>query len=458
MESLSIDEIIKYTNGVVVNSNDKKNVVYISTDSRDISDETLYIPIIGERLDGHSFLEDAYQNGCRMFLIDENHTFFKDDAFIIKVFDTTLALGDIAGCYRMRYNVPIVGVTGSVGKTTTKDMLASVLSRKYETLTTEGNFNNEIGLPKMVFKLNDNYGAAVLEMGMGCSGDIKHLAAIARPLIGVISNIGMCHIENFINGQDGIFDAKMEITSFFDESNTLVVNGDDTYLKTLKGKKVPYKIYTYGFDKDNDIYCIDYKIKDEKITFTYKYKDICDSVTLPNPAKHNIYNAMAAIVVGDLMGVSMDDIKEGLTNFSLTKNRLDIKSTKKYKIINDTYNANYDSIVSALDVLSRYKRRRVAVLGDVLELGEYSKKIHEKIGEHIKGNTDVLVTIGSDAKYIKDKALELGFDSKDAYYFKSNEEFLNARSSILKDNDVILFKASHAMDFALLVDVMLNEN
>lgn len=133
MESLSIDEIIKYTNGVVVNSNDKKNVVYISTDSRDISDETLYIPIIGERLDGHSFLEDAYQNGCRMFLIDENHTFFKDDAFIIRVFDTTLALGDIAGCYRMRYNVPIVGVTGSVGKTTTKDMLASVLSRKYET-------------------------------------------------------------------------------------------------------------------------------------------------------------------------------------------------------------------------------------------------------------------------------------------------------------------------------------
>jgi len=458
MEKLTRDEIIKYTDGEVLSLGSGDSISYISTDSRDILENTLYIPIIGERLDGHIFLEDAYKNGCRMFLVDANHEFVKEDALVIRVSDTTRALGDIARGYREKFLIPIVGVTGSVGKTTTKDMIYSVLSKKYCTLKTKGNFNNEIGLPKMIFELNDDYDAGILEMGMGSAGDIKHLASIVKPSIAVISNVGMCHIENFDNGQDGIFDAKCEITSYFDKDNILVINGDDAYLKTLKDKKLPYQLYTYGFSEDCDIYCTSYSIKNEKVTFTYCYHGESNTVMLPTPAKHNIYNAMAAILVGDLMGIDIPFICEGLSCFELTQNRLDIKNTKKYKIINDSYNANYDSIVSALDVLSRYRRRRVAILGDVLEMGEYSVSIHEKIGEHVCGNADVLVAIGNDAKYIYDSAISCGLSMKNAHYFSSNEDFLKHKDSILNDNDVVLVKASHAMDFTSLVDVLVHED
>lgn len=457
MKPITLEEILKSTCGKLI-SEKEKTIEYISTDSRDIKKNTLYIPIIGERLDGHNFLEDAYNNGCRIFLIDKNHEFSKDDISLIEVEDTTKALGLIAKGYKENYDIKTIGITGSVGKTTTKDMTASVISQKYNTLKTEGNFNNEIGLPKMLLKLDGTIEVAVLEMGMGQTGDIQHLVNIVNPNIAIISNIGTCHIEHFKDGQVGIFNAKLEITTYFNENNILIINGEDKFLKTLKDKKHNFKIYSYGFGKENDIYCKDYNLEEDKTTFTYVFKEKEETITLPVPAKHNILNALAAILLGNILNISDEKIKEGLENFKLTENRLDIIKGNKYTIINDCYNANLDSMKSALEVLSNYKNRKVAILGDIKELGPIEEETHIKLGEETINKTDILIAIGPNSINIKRGALKKGFNKENIYTFNTLENFLKEKDKILKEKDTILVKASHSMQFEKIVEVLENEN
>lgn len=452
MLKLSLDEIVKATKGKLLLNNNKE-VEYISTSSKDIKENTLFIPIKGEKYDGHAFLEDAYNNGCRIFLIDKNHEFYKKDISLIEVNDTLLALGSLARFYLDKFNVDLIGVTGSVGKTSTRDIIYSVLNEKYKTLKNELNYNNEIGIPKTLFNLDYSYEKAVIEMGIDKKGDISYFKTIAPLKHAVISNIGLSHIANFKN-QEGIFHAKMEIAKDFNKENTLIVNGDDNFLKTLKDKKLPYNLLTYGFDKDNTIYCVSYEIVNGKINFKVNFKNKVYDYTIPSIAKHNIYNAMSAILIGNLYNLTYEEIKKGLESVSFTEGRLTIINKKDITIINDCYNASLDSIKSALNVLSTFKTRKVAILGDVLETGSYEEEIHKNIGKSIIGNTDILILVGDSIKYTYDEVTKNNFNKDNIYVFNTYEDVIKNIDNIIKKGDTILLKASHGIKLSNVVEYL----
>lgn len=452
MLKLSLDEIVKATKGKLLLNNNKE-VEYISTSSKDIKENTLFIPIKGEKYDGHDFLNDAYNNGCRIFLIDKSHEFYKKDISLIEVNDTLLALGSLARFYLDKFNVDLIGVTGSVGKTSTRDIIYSVLNEKYKTLKNELNYNNEIGIPKTLFNLDYSYEKAVIEMGLDRKGDISYFKTIAPLKVAVISNIGLSHIANFEN-QEGIFHAKMEIAEHFNKENTLIVNGDDKFLKTLKDRKLPYNLLTYGFDEDNTIYCVSYEIVNGKINFKVNFKNKIYDYTIPSIAKHNIYNAMAAILIGNLYNLTYEEIKKGLESVSFTEGRLTIINKKDITIINDCYNASLDSIKSALNVLSTFKTRKVAILGDVLETGSYEEEIHKNIGKSIIGNTDILILVGNSIKYTYDEVIKNNFNKDNIYVFNTYEDVIKNIDSIIKKGDTILLKASHGIKLSNVVEYL----
>lgn len=448
MEKLSINEVLEFTKGELVYGKSDSCILNISIDSREVNSETLFIPIIGARFDGHDFMEDAYNLGCKNFLCDKNHEFVKDDINLISVSDTKEAFGLIAKGYKNKFSIPFIGITGSVGKTSTKDIISSVLNVKYDVLKTEGNFNNDIGLPKMLLKLSSSNDIGVLEMGMDKKGEINYLTNLVNPDIGVITNIGMSHIMNF-SGQEGIFNAKMEIVNGLKENGLLIVNGDDKFLGTLKEKEHNYRLLTYGFNPNNDIYCKSYEIGSDYSKFICAFKEKEYEFTVNSIAKHNIGNAMASILIGFELGLSEEELRKGLLNLEFSKNRLDIFDTSKYKIINDTYNSSYDSVMSALEVLNSFKGRKVAILGDIFELGDYCEEVHRKIGKEI--SCDLLITIGESAKYIYDECLERNLD---CYYFSLKEDFYKEMNLILCDGDVVLVKASNGMKFSEIVECL----
>ena len=439
MEELSILDICKYTKGKLIKGKEKTIIKNIVIDSREISPDTLFIPIIGERFDGHIFMESAYDNGCRNFLIDKNHQFLKEDINLIEVEDTKIALGAISKGYKNKFNIPFIAITGSVGKTSTKDIIYNVLKEKYNTLKTIGNLNNDIGLPKTLLKIDSKTEIAIVELGMDKKGEIDYLTNLVNPDIAVITNIGLSHIMNFEN-QEEIFKAKLEIVNGLKENGLLLVNGDDKYLHTLKDLKHNYKLITCGFNKENDIYCKDYFLEKDHIFFTCIYNNKEYKFKINSIAKHNILNALFSIVIGFKYNLTEEEIFRGLLNISFSSNRLNIIKTNKYTIIDDTYNASYDSVISALEVLETFKGRKVAILGDILELGDYSKEIHQKIGKNLK--CDLLITIGNDSNYIKEEAIKKGIES---YHFLTKEEFYNKIPTLLRNKDIILVKASHGI-------------
>ncbi|KXZ39546.1 UDP-N-acetylmuramoyl-tripeptide--D-alanyl-D-alanine ligase [Alkalithermobacter thermoalcaliphilus JW-YL-7 = DSM 7308] len=456
MNPISIEEIVIATNGELIKGNGKDLVNNISIDSRKTKKKDMYIALIGEKFDGHDFIKDAYEKGANTFVIDKNHhiDLISEDINIIKVEDTTKAIGDIAKFYRDKFKIHYVGVTGSTGKTTTKDMIYAVLSSKYKTLKTEGNFNNHIGLPLTIFNLESYHEAAILEMGMSSFGEIEYLAEIARPHIAVISNIGFSHIEN-LGSREGILKAKLEITSQFSKDNILIINGDDEYLKTVKNKKVDYKIKSFGFNFDNDLKCIKYETNEDGTQFTVElYNKEYDFFT-PARGKHNIYNAMAAILVGMELNLSIEEIKKGLLDYKATNMRLDIIKKGNIIIINDAYNASPDSMKAALDVLNEYKNnRKIAVLGDMLEMGEYSKQVHEIVGSFAKDKSDIIITVGNNSRYIGYKAIEEGFEKSNVYHFSTNEEVVELLEKIISDDDVVLVKGSRGMRMEKIVEAL----
>ena len=388
-----------------------------------------------------------------MFLIDKNHEFYKKDISLIEVDDTLLSLGSLARFYLDKFDIDVIGVTGSVGKTSTRDIIYSVLNEKYKTLKNELNYNNEIGIPKTLFNLDYSYDKAVIEMGLSKKGDISFLKTIAPLKHAVISNIGLSHIANFEN-QEGIFHAKMEIAEHFNKENTLIVNGDDKFLKTLKDRKLPYNLLTYGFDKDNTIYCVSYEIVNGKINFKVNFKNKIYDYTIPSIAKHNIYNAMAAILIGNLYNLTYEEIKKGLESVSFTEGRLTIINKKDITIINDCYNASLDSIISALNVLSTFKTRKVAILGDVLETGSYEEEIHKNIGKSIIGNTDILILVGNSIKYTYDEVIKNNFNKDNIYVFNTYEDVIKNIDNIIKKGDTILLKASHGIKLSNVVEYL----
>ena len=290
-------------------------------------------------------------------------------------------------------------------------------------------------------------------MGMSGFNEIEYLANIVNPQIGIISNIGYSHVEH-LGSRDGIFKAKMEIATNFDENSLLIVNGDDDCLKTLKTKDLVYKLRTFGFDKDNDIYCESYEMDEESINFVADINGKKEEFFIPTVGKHNIYNAMAAILVGLNLNMTIEEIKDGLKNFQCTKNRLDIIKKDKLTIIDSVYNASIDSMSAALNILGRYENRRVAILGDMFEMGEFAEFGHRQVGKAALGNIDIMIAIGKDSEFIVKELKENNMNENNLYHFETKEEAIENLDNIIKDDDVILVKASRGMNLEKVVEYL----
>lgn len=449
MQRININDIVTATGGRLVCGNGDFEISEITTDSRKAGVNMLFVPILGENNDGHDFIGSAFENGADAVITHRDIPEIPGKN-IVRVEDTRVAFGDIARFYKQKYNLPTVGITGSVGKTTTKDMISAVLAMKYNTLKTQGNFNNDIGLPITIFRLEKKHEMAVLEMGMSHMGEIHYLASIAKPDVAVITNIGMSHIEN-LGSQENIWKSKMQICDFFDENGLLVVNGDDEFLRRGSDK---CKVISCGIENKNcDLVAEDIEnLGIDGTRFKVRVEGEKYEVYVKIPGVHNVYNALCAIAVGRHFGVSMQDIIDGIREFLLTNMRMEIKNSGGICVINDCYNASPDSMRAALKVLQNMKSvRKIAVLGDVLEMGGFAEKALYGVGLEMDG-IDILVTVGENSKYIAKGAKLSGVET--VVSFGSNNEAIDYLEEHIKEGDAVLIKASRGMHFEEITEAL----
>jgi len=409
----------------------------ISTDSRYIDAGTLFIALKGERFDANDFVPDVLSKGAKAVVCSR---YEGNDDRIILVEDTGKALLDIAAGYRQSFNIPFVALTGSVGKTTTKGMIYAVLSEKFNTLRTEGNLNNEIGVPKTLFRLEKCHQAAVIEMGMNHFGEISRLSKTVCPDIGVITNVGTAHIEN-LGSRNGILKAKSEILDGMKKGSPLVINGDSDMLSKVSADG--YKVVRFGLD-GGDVTAENIDPTPLGSGFTVKYKGESARAFVPSQGVHNVYNGLCAIAVGLLLGMTLEECVRGLRNFAPEGMRQKITSVKGMTFIEDCYNANLDSMCAALETLKSLKiKRTVAVLGDMLELGDFSKEAHQRVGEKaFETECALVVTFGDEAENIAKSFAENGGEAK---AFSDKAELTGFLRGNLKEGDTVLFKGSRGM-------------
>ena len=456
MKDLSIKNILEVTKGKLLVGNEENICKSYSKDTRTIKDGDCYIGIKGENFDGNIFWEKALENGASTVIVQnveiENEKLKKwTDKNIIKVENTLEALYNIARYKRNLYDIPVIAITGSVGKTSTKDIVANVVAKKYKTLKTEGNNNNNIGLPFTILRMQDEE-VAVLEMGMNHFGEISLLASIANPTICIITNIGTSHIGN-LGSRENILKAKLEILEGSKKQAVIINNDNDLLHKWYEENKENYNIKTYGIKEKSNVMAKEIKLEENNSTFTCKIDDEEEKIKVPVGGEHFVLNALCAITVGEVLKIEEDKIKVGIESFELTKKRMDIIEFKNgIKIINDAYNASLESMKASLRVLSEYKERKIAVLGDMFELGEFSEELHKKVGEEVvKNKIDILIACRENAEYIADVEKEK-MDKENIYYLENKEEIEPLLQQIVKNNDVILFKASNGMGFYKIVE------
>lgn len=452
MKGLSLKKIAAAVDGILYNGeeDDGSEIDGVVIDSRKAEKNFLFVAIKGERADGHNFVRQVFEKGARAVISEKA---LDTDRPYILVKSSVKALGQLAGYYRDALDIKVVGITGSVGKTSTKEFIASVLSQKYKVLKTAGNFNNEIGLPLTVFNIRAEHQVAVLEMGISDFGEMTRLSKIARPDICVITNIGLCHLENLVS-RDGVLKAKTEIFKYARKNYHTVLNGDDDKLSSIKAEN-ENKILFYGMEKGNGIYA-------DNIRLLGIEGSECDIITeegiipvhITVPGKHMIYNAMAAAAVGLILGLGCEEIKNGIENLENVGGRLNIIQTGKITIIDDCYNANPISTKSSIDVLEYGLGRKVAILGDMLELGENEKSLHYDVGRHIAGkNIQCAVFIGNLSKNTYEGLIG-SRDKTEVYYFRETDGFLKEKDNIIKEGDTVLVKASHSMHFEEIVSAL----
>lgn len=450
METISLQELIKGLNGKVIKQGKQNSFHNISIDSRKVNKGDVFFALTGENFDGHNYLDKAIEAGASLCIVHREKLDLSscaEDVGFVMVEDTRKALLDLAEHYLKGLDIKIVGITGSTGKTSTKDLVAAVLSEKYKVFKTLGNFNNEVGLPLMIFKLDKSYDVAVLEMGMSNLGEIEKLAKVAKPDIAIITNIGLSHIEN-LKTRENILKAKMEITSLFNENNTLILNGDNDLLDEVNSNV--YRIKKISLEKDYNFRGSRIIINNDNI----KFNVVEDGVEVPKtieveiPGKHNVLNSLLAIACARELGLNYDEISRGIKKLEFTSMRLDIISCGNYIVINDAYNASPDSMEAALEVLKNYEgKRKIAVLGTMKELGEEAFNAHKRVGYYAKlCKVDLLLTAGE-----FNEAFQQGFEKDSISGFNTREELLAYLSSIIKEGDVILVKASRSMKFEDIV-------
>ena len=452
MADFTLPEVLKATGGRLAAASGGKLFRGISTDTRKLQPGSLFIALVGERFDGHDFIAQAVAKGAAG-VIAGRPVQVPDNVAVIEVADTLAALQALARFHRQRFLIPVIAVTGSNGKTTTKDMLAAVLSSRFNVLKTEANFNNEIGLPLTLLKLEASHEAAVVEMGMRARGEICQLTEIALPTVGVVTNVGETHME-ILGSVENIAMAKAELVEAITHNDLVVLNADDPHVRAME-TKTEAKVVFYGLQPEAVVRAenISNSGNDELVT---KF-DCCSPrgsfpVVLHTVGIHNVYNALAAIATGWELGLKPAELQAGIGSFVPGAMRLEVKRYGEYTVINDVYNASPLSMAAALDTLAAMTRgRKIAVLGDMLELGEAAKEAHRRIGRQAAAvGIDIVLTVGELAKHIADAACEDGV--KIAQAFAGHQEATLVLRGLLQPGDYILLKGSRGMKMETMLE------
>lgn len=451
---LTLREIAEAVAGELLFADEKDGstifIKNVSTDSRKVAEGDLFVPVKGESFDGHAYIEQSFEKGA-VCCFSSNDVVPKKGKYVIKVKDTRQALRDLAEYYMTFFHPLVVAITGSVGKTTTKDMVASVLTQKYKVLKNEGNYNNDIGLPLTAFRLTQEHEVAVLEMGMNSFGEIHNLSKIAKPEIAVITNVGVSHIE-MLGDRDGILRAKSEVFDFMTDEGIAILNGDNDKLVTLDGS-IPQRIIWYGVENKKNIYAYNIIAKGLECTSCTIHTELGEmDVTIPVPGAHMVLNALSATAVGITLHLTLEQIKKGIEEFTPTKMRMAVTHTEGgITIINDVYNANPVSMKAAIDVLSVAEGRKVCILGDMGELGTFAEKMHEEVGRYaVEKGMDVIITIGKLSKSMDKAAKEAG--GKNIYHYNNQEAFIAEGLNMLSKGDTVLVKGSRSMGLEKTVE------
>ena len=447
MAEFSLREVVVATGGV---ASGEMNIQFcaVSTDTRTIQPGSLFIALTGERFDGYDYIDNAIEKGATGVIVSR----MIDNPGVISIIvrDTKRALQDLACYHRQRYDIPVIGITGSNGKTTTKDMTAAVLAARLRTLKTEANFNNEIGLPQTLLRLDSSHQVAVVEMGMRGKGEIRELAAIALPSLAVITTVGETHIE-LLGSVENIAKAKAELVESIAANGTVVLNSDNPHVRAMAAK-TSAKVVFFGLH-DADITACNIETNESGMTFDCCHQQVCFPVTLATFGKHNIYNALAAITVGLELGLTTDEVAQGIATFVPDAMRLHVEESNRFRLINDSYNASPLSMIASIEALRDIAAggRTVAVLGDMLELGNIAVEAHRRIGKKLlESKVDVVVTVGDLAKNIEAEVLAGGGM---AVPCENHEAARKVLLELLQPGDTILLKGSRSMKMEKLLDV-----
>lgn len=443
MKPITLKEVASACNGTLHGDPDI-TITSIVTDSRKAGEGALFAAIKGARVDGHRFIHAVAQQGAVCALCEEVPT---AELPYILVESTLVALKGIAEYYRSLFTIPFIGITGSVGKTSTKEFISAVLAQKYNVHKTSGNFNNELGVPLTLFGLEADHEVAVIEMGISGFGEMTRLSKMVKPDISVITNIGYCHLEN-LGDRDGVLRAKTEMFQYLNDGGTIILCHDDDKLRTVTDYHGVRPIF-YGTGND------EYRAENieemglDGIGCTLIHEDTQIDVTIPTMGRHNVLNALCAMAVGTRLGLSADEIKRGLESFQNVGSRNHIIKTNAYTIIDDCYNANPTSTKAGLDMLSKLSGRRVAVLGDMKELGWEELSLHREVGAYAKEvGVDMLIAVGP-----LSEATAEGFGDG-AYYFHDVDSCIDKIKKFLRRGDTVLVKASHSMQFERIVEAL----
>lgn len=452
MKNLTLENIAAACGGTYLGPEQLRQqcVTAITTDSRKIQSGCLFVPIVGNRVDGHTFIPQVMEQGALATLSEKD--LGEVPYPVIRVQSSLQAVKDIAAFYLEQLAIPVVGITGSVGKTSTKEAIASVLAQKYQVLKTQGNFNNELGLPLTVFRLRQEDEVAVLEMGISDFGEMHRLASIARPDVCVITNIGYCHLEN-LGDRDGVFRAKTEIFDHLKGKKTVILNGDDDKLAAVEQVDGNPPVF-FGLEERYPIHAsgiVSLGLKGTSCTICTPAGDF--PVTIPIPGRHMVYNALAGTAVGLAFGLDTDQIRRGIESLQPVNGRFHIIETENYTIVDDCYNANPMSMKASLQILKDALTRKVAVLGDMGELGSEEDILHGEVGTFAASQgLDLLICVGPHCAHMARAAREAGMEQ--VVHLESLEELLARLSTLVKPGDTILVKASHYMHFEQVVEAL----
>lgn len=447
MEKLYLKEIAEAMGGTVLFGNDDVYSESVVMDSRKVTENSLFFGIAGDHVDGNDYFLAAFEQGASIAIIERDMDVIPtDQKGLIKVSSTRDAMVDLAKYYRNKVlkDIRFIAITGSVGKTTAKDLLSGMLQSKYKVFKTRGNYNNELGLPLMIFSMDSSYDLAVLEMGMASFGEIHLLADIVRPELAMITNIGSSHIE-ILKTKENILKAKMEIADFFGKDNTLFVNGDDPQLAVVTDK--PYKIVTAGIAVGS------YRARNISLEPGWSEFDVTRDdealghIRLEVPGMHNVSNGILCFAVADHLGIRTEDLAD--MTMEHTGMRLEELSYEHVTVINDAYNSSPESARAGLDTLYLRDGRKVALFGDMLELGEYADQAHREVGAYARDKVDVFIAVGDHSRDYGE-----GFGSQDFHGYPTFEDAVIALPNLLDEGDLVYLKASRSMKFERFLDLL----